>query len=288
MDRIKALNILGLDVNATDSDIESRYSILLKRHDQIIRDKGAYEEEHFKLQTQAYAFLTGTDYKENGNAQNAKEQKLNASNIWYYYKYFFIIIPIALIFFGYMLADAFFKPKPDVRVVFAGEIFGISTDMFEKAVMDNVPEAGLIEANIISYKDVDLANIMLNREKIFLELTMGKDDIVFLDRNIFESYVAEGVFIQLDDILKDNINPGSISKLNNNNALWVKAAGDTTEHIYGIDVSANNIFSKNDIYGDVIILAVRAKGRLNESVAAFIAYITGIENIDVETFNNIK
>ncbi|HBQ63679.1 MAG TPA: hypothetical protein DD727_01875, partial [Clostridiales bacterium] len=104
MDRNEALSVLGLGADATPDDVERRYAILMKRNDQVQRESGETESAEFVRQTRAYQFLTLGELPEETRPRSQSEK---LGNFWHYYKAWILILPVVLVFFGYLLADAF-------------------------------------------------------------------------------------------------------------------------------------------------------------------------------------
>lgn len=257
----EAYDILGINKNASKSDIESRYTILLKKHRACISEgtSDEAEQKEFEAATMAYNLLMGyvpqseESFKPNPLMKKMGIDQKKVGNFFYYNKNYILIGIIVLLVIVFAVRGCVTAAHPDFSTAFIGQIsYTAVTENLKKAIQAGVPEIkepGFDGAYIPPDRsgEEDYAGI----QRTMLIFAAGDQDMFIMDKNNFWQYAQEGAFISLDDIA------GKIGADKDANKDFVlKARNDKTAHLYGIDISKSSVLKNSGVYGSEFIAAI--------------------------------
>lgn len=278
LDTVDAHKILGIRSDASRNEIEKRYSILLKKHRMVGTqgDSSNAEEEDFKMATEAYNYLMG--YEEpvmvDSRSPNPLLTKMGidekkAQNFFYYYKFHMIIGLAVLALIVFTVKGCVERVDPDFTTVFIGQINYTDTDKLYKQIKDAVPdikEPGFDGAFITASGEGQQDYAMLMKSAAIL--AAGGTDLYILDKVNFQKYAKDGAFMSLDDIAKK-----LGVDLSKNKDYTLKTEYDSSEHLYGIDISSSKELAKADIMGTEFIVAIPSSTKKQDISAKLIEYL---------------
>jgi len=282
MDKEKARQILGVTEDASPAEIEKRFAILLKKHklSQSTQDENAQGNEYsFDEITDAYNTLMGYEIPAEESPPSAAAPILNklgldekkVKNFFYYYKYYIIAIIAVLIIIGSFIKTVVTKVDPDFHVAFIGDFKYVDEQILKDRIKEEIPE--IKEPNIgIAY----LSEEMLGQEQMAMEIkaslffVTGETDVFVLDRENYEKYAVEGVFLSLDEIAPE------LGVDMEKNKDYVLTANDQTEpHLYGINVTDSRVLKKSGIFNDdEMIAAIYANSKRQETALKVLELLT--------------
>jgi hypothetical protein len=225
MDRAKALEILGIGDNATDEQIENRYSLLLKklrtqekqhRDQSIDTDKPNVTIDDVNA---AYNSLKGIE------GQQLNKVKMGWNKEWFahffhYYKMHTIVAIILLIVLGFTINGAIEReqqrkaeallPKPDVGVVFVGNYRSEEIPKIEETLLKEFPEWKRIKVDII-YRPLDPNGPMdpAYLQKSVIDLMTKKGDVYIMDKVNYDQLIEQEF---LEDSKALGIKSGDLSQ----------------------------------------------------------------------------
>ena len=278
LDTVDAHKILGISSDAGRTQIEKRYSTLLKKHriTGIQGDSSSTEQEDFKIATEAYNFLMG--YEEPVNAEPRKPNPLlvkmgidekKAQNFFYYYKYHMIIGLVVLLMIVFTVKGCVEKVDPDFTTVFIGQVDYTDTDKLYDQIKQAVPdikEPGFDGAFITASGNGQQDYAMLMKSVAIM--AAGSTDLLIADKANFEKFARNGGFISLDDIAtKLGVD------LSKNKDYVLKTEYEPAAHLYGIDISNSKELAKAGIKGTEMIAAIPSSTKNKDIAVKLIEYL---------------
>lgn len=290
MDRDEAYSILGVKEDASRSEIEKKYAIILRKY-RSENDQDRPSKEEFERITKAYNVLMGYEVEPEEDASKKKkpnpvllklgidEDKLK--NNLYYFRYYIIAGIIALIMIITTVRGCVNRVVPDLYVVFMGRIYCSDTDQLEE----------IIKSNIEGVKEVTVENLVVTEEqqqqdpqmyismlqKVTVLIATGDLDVLILDKTNFDRLSKQGALAKLDELMselnlqEDEIYRSRVEKEELDGTITVVEEG-----IYGIDVKSSRIFSDTKTAGNEMIAAISAKPKHYENAVDFLKLL--IEN----------
>ena len=239
MNKKEARRILGVSENASKTEIERKYAILLKKHRQ-----GMYQERQegldpageanegpdavlpdgeniaghgapgtgydFDLITEAYNTLMGYEVKVREEAPSKLATFLKkfgldekkTDNFLHYYKYHILVGILVLITVVISISSFVNRPNYDFNVAFLGRIYYYdSVDALQSRIKDNIPiiKEPGIDGSFLSNDSTGEQQYAMEMKAMTL-LYAGDIDIFILDRPTYERYAKMGAFMSLDEI----------------------------------------------------------------------------------------
>lgn len=207
MNRDRALEILGVEDNATDEQIENRYSILLKKlrtNEKQHRDQtGSTDKPEVTIDdvNGAYNFLKGIEGKQLNKVKMGWNKEWFA-HFFHYYKLHTIVAIILLIIIGFTIngfiereqqrkAEALL-PKPDVGVVFVGNYRAEDIPIIEETILKEFPEWKRVKVDII-YRPLDSSSPMdpAYLQKSVIDLMTKKGDVYIMDKINYDQLIEQ-------------------------------------------------------------------------------------------------
>lgn len=266
MTREEAYKVLGVTEKSLKTDIEMRYAMLVKRY-RIEQDNEKLEEISL-----AYNIITGRYIEPVEDTPEMKKVVLGKSkkewgNIWLYGKFKFLAILVGVVFVVYLIYTMVTNTPADFKIATVGNLY--------------VPESEIVSEYILGkfedYKKVDVSPVSLSlsgnnlqdpamQQKAMIIMTVSGEDLIVIDKAVFERYASMGAFVELDDIF-DEIN--SYSEAKDLKLFPVKATIESDdienpEHIYGIDLSQTQLLNSIGIFGTEQILTISIKSKKPE------------------------
>ncbi len=270
-----AYEILGVKENASRDEIVRRYDILLKKYRAGFQgDPDSHDGTYsFEEISEAYNFIMGYETGEPVEEKpqrtiipgpilrklNVDEKKVN--NFFYYHKNHIIIGILAVLIIAYSLKGCIGQVKPDLNIAYMGDFVISNQDILAQNVKSAIPElkAVGVDGAVLSGKSDSEQDIAMQQKAMIL-FAAADVDVFILDRTSFERFGKQNAFLSLDDMV-------DVLKIDRtkNKANMLKANEDTTEHLYGIDVTGSSVFKGTGIEskGKIAAVSVRVKYRDN-------------------------
>ncbi len=264
MDRKQAFVVLGLPDTATRDEIARRYDVL-ERKNRILQQQAEGTPTTLEIEV-AYKLLAGIAWKdpvaENRLRQRDEHPGLIArmlrmeqtklDNLVHYYRKPVLIIAVVLGVVAWFIISTVFRTPDDFRMLVAGDIYMQNQDKLQAAVLKDMPGTlNPMLQNIYLGKTTDPQMQAAVSQKLIVEIGYGENDILVLDRFLYEQYAAQGAFQPLDAILGDY---GTSLKEQEKQRIAilpdVLAAGeDGNPHVYGIDVTGSSFLKDAEVLG---------------------------------------
>jgi hypothetical protein len=274
MTRDEALAILGLNDKSLRTDIETRYATLVKRY--------RSEQDNDKLEeiSLAYNIVTGRYVEPVEDTPEMKKvvfgrTRKDWSNIWLYNKYKFLAIVTGTAVLIYFIVTIVTNKPGDIKIAAVGDFY--------------LPESETVSEYVLSlfeeFERVDVTSAYIGsgsggsgydaagEQKAMILMTVSGEDVIIVNRMIFDRYASMGAFTELDDFFNE------ISAYPEAQALGLQAVkarveesentmGD--EHVYGIDLGSTQLLNAIGIIGREQILTVSIKSKDSEVAKEFI------------------
>ncbi len=282
MDKEKAREILGVGIDASPNEIEKRYSILLKKYKQSnsTHNEGTQEDSYsFEQATIAYNTLMGYNIPAEETPPSKAAPVLKklgldekkVKNFFYYYKYYILAVIVALIIVGTIIKSLTTKVEPDFNMAFIGDFAYTDGQRLEDTVREeideiNEPSIGFayISDDIIGEEQVGMAI------KATLFFVSQETDLFIFDKENYEKYAIEGVFLNLDDIA-----PKLGIDMEENKEYILTANGQSEPHLYGINVTESKVLKESGVYSnDEMIAAIYLNGKQQETTLKVLELLT--------------
>jgi len=270
----EAYEILGVNNKSLESDIETRYSTLVKRY------RAEQDNEKLEQVSLAYNIITGRyvePVKVDPKMQNVVFGKTRSEwgNIWLYGKVKYFVITLIVIFVGYMIYTIVTNTPADFKIAAVGEF--------------SVPDSNITQAYIKTlfpqFKKVEIATAYLsetggaaeygaaNAQKAMILMTVSGEDVIIVDRATFDRYASMGTFKPIGDLYNaihamDETKDLSLESVKT--TISTESGGTGIEDIYGIDVSNTQLLNATGIYGRDQIITISIKTEQDALAREFI------------------
>lgn len=273
MDLQEAYKILGVSENATSDEIEEQYMKWVKR-DNAYQSQPNSAEKSFDIDSITNAYNTIKSY-ESGTQNEFHSFREKVEHFFRYYKFhtlgviLLIIVSISIIqgivdHRQEQKALASLPPK-DVSIMLYGEYFNpnIATDPVSKNVLDAFPswERIPVSSNYFPIEANTQSDIGM-QQKSAVTLATSKADVYIMDARNFERLVGSGMFQPLDEM--------DLS-LKEDKLIYAKAEEDTSEHLYGVEITDTPIFNGVKVRGDKKIAAIRIGAKHKDNALKLIS-----------------
>ena len=280
LDVKRAHEILGVGKNASKNDIERRYSIILKKFRMAPADKQEGSEAvDIDEVTMAYNLLMGyvePQTEEEIKAPNPIMKKMGidekkAGNFFHYYKVHIIVGIIVLIVLATTIRGCVTRVDPDFNMAFLGEIAFNETAVLKETIQAEIPEIkepGFDGAFIGTGDSAGGQQEYAMQMKAMVLFAAADVDLFILDKASFDKYAEQGAFISLDEIARRLGVDKEKSK-----PYILKVNEENTDHIYGIDITDNEVFKKSGILGKEMIAAIPVRSKQAEKAEKVIGLL---------------
>ncbi len=282
MDRQKALSILGLPDTASLEDVQKRYEVLFRKFKSIKTDEMGSTWEDCEA---AYRFLVGINFHD-PEAEKRKKQMTEHpnpilkllgidqekfANFVHYNKWKFLVGALVIILVVSFIISAINRVDPDLKIVCAGELALAQYEPLENAIIEQIEGAQAVQLQVIpiSQSGPESQVEMVSREKLQLEVMVGKNDIFILDLATYRDYAAIGAFVALNDRM-DELGIKDYDK----EKLEVSEETEDGEvsgppMLYGVDVSNSPLLRDYGLLGDTFIAAMGIAGENPENATVY-------------------
>lgn len=270
----EALTILGLNEKSLESDIETRYATLVKRY------RAEQDNEKLEEISLAYNIVTGRYVKPveiDPRMQNVIFGKTRSewSNIWLYGKVKYFAITLIAAFVIYMIYTIVTNTPPDFKIAAVGEFNIQDTDTAQNYVKKLFPDFKKVEITSAYLSENGGADQYgpANAQKAMILMTVSGEDVILVDKTIFDRYSSMGAFREIGDLYTAI---ESMPELKDLGITSVKAkvstesGGSGKEEIFGIDVSKSQLLNSIGIYGRNQILTISIKSEREKLARDFI------------------
>ena len=269
----QAYEILGVTDRSLDTEIEKRYSILIKRYG---AEQNAEKLDEISL---AYNIIKGTYFepiKENPRMKKIVFGKTRSEwkNIWVYGKVKYFVILCAAVFLGYIIYTVATNTPPDFKVAAVG-VFSIdenkTTEQYIANFYPQFKKVGVELAQLDLKSDSPYQYAYV--QKALITISVAGNDVLVVDHDIFAMYAKDGAFMPIGDLYD------SILALEETNRLTIKdvtatidinSDGSGTKKVYGIDLSDSQLLNAIGIYGRDQILVINSQSKRPDLARDFI------------------
>jgi hypothetical protein len=266
MDRQKALSVLGLPETAGIEDVQKRYEVLFRKFKSIQTDEKGSTWEDIEA---AYRFLMGINFHDPEAEKRKKYVKDHPnpilklfgidqekfSNFVHYNKWYFIGGALVVFLVVSFIVSAINRVDPDLKMVCAGELALAQYEPLENAIIEQIEGAQAVQLQVIplSVEGAESQVEMVSREKLQLEVLVGKNDIFILDLATYRDYAALGAFVALNDRI-DELGIKEYDKEMLEVALDAEDGEESgTPMLYGVDVSNSPLLRDYGLLGETFI-----------------------------------
>lgn len=246
MSREDALKVLGLPVGADDNTVRQRYGALLRTYKHRIDEKGATFEDlaYYEDISLAYDTIFGIEHSfGDDNPSSPIPYKIRRKwgkflTVFEQYWFAFLLVLICGLLVTVFVAQRVKNGKDDLIIKFVGAYRSTPssnvTDSINKKseFFENTQVTFFTCTTKTMYLDSSARSAAENFEAQLM--SPGQLDVVLIDKESFEIYARKGVFISLDEYVRDKVY-----------TYWYKTdeSGDEDRSaILGVDVSQTGFF----------------------------------------------
>lgn len=280
LDRKKALEILELNPDATKDEISKRYGILTRKFRTVEKDERGYTLDDI---TEAYNLLMGITYidKKEEERQKAlrenppllarllKVDPIKLENFFHYNKVYMIVGIAVIIIVALSIRSCVNRVEPDFYLVCYGNIYCENPEEVENDIRERLPELAAPSALFISTASDDPQYLYAANMKFVAMIAAGEIDVIIIDKENFDNYVAQGMFLPLDDLV-DEFGFPEESYVRGSENIDETEDGEPIkgpEQIFGIDITGNEFLTENNIYAEnAIVTIVRNTERMDKAM----------------------
>ncbi|MFM9327236.1 hypothetical protein [Paenibacillus mesotrionivorans] len=209
MDTKKAYATLGLDENATDEEVEKRYTVLLLRSKKQTagQDPGAPSMDEI---TKAYNFIKGIAIEEEIRKKEPKNKTFGKIEYVYEYYRWHIIGTIAAVLIVFFTASSIIQNRSEEKRIERADLkVTFFTDYQIQGELDSF-EVKTLE-QMTDWKDIHIVNQysptdpkdeygMAMMQKAIISMAADKADIYIMDKTNYARFSKQGAFLRLDNI----------------------------------------------------------------------------------------
>ena len=209
MDTKKAYATLGLDENATDEEVEKRYTVLLLRSKKQSagQDPGAPSMDEI---TKAYNFIKGIAIEEEIRKKEPKNKTFGKIEYVYEYYRWHIIGTIAAVLIVFFTASSIIQNRSEEKRIERADLkVTFFTDYQIQGELDSF-EVKTLE-QMTDWKDIHIVNQysptdpkdeygMAMMQKAIISMAADKADIYIMDKTNYARFSKQGAFLRLDNI----------------------------------------------------------------------------------------
>lgn len=248
---------LGLEENADRETVERKYGAMLRAFKQRTDEHGATDEdmEYYQEITRAYDNIVGTVH-DFSDPNPTSPLPFRFRNFFYklsanldHFK-FFIVAAVILAVMGILIyLQVRDTRKNDIYIKFVGAYYALNVsdveaEIAEKSDVVNAPTVSFFSVTVnSSINDSETANGSVAFRAQFVA---GSIDMIFIDKDNFDVYVSQGVFLRLDDFLEENRGQPGFEDLEfhtyeNTGEVqeYSSTQGNVPSGIYGIEFTEN-------------------------------------------------
>ncbi len=270
----EAFEILGLTRKSTESDIEMRYAILIKRY------RAEKNKEKLDEVSLAYNLITGVyvePIKEDPKMKKVVWGKSRSEwkNIWYYGKLKYFVFLVIALFIGYIIYTMATNTPADFKIAAIGE-FAVEdvkiTEDYAKSLYPDFKKVEISPLFMDNSTDSSYYGTAYVQKAVILFSAAG-EDLIIVDRAMFDKYASSGAFKPIGDVYAALLAMDGTKDLGLESVkatIPTNSDGSGTEEIYGIDVSKSQMLNAIGICGRDQIITVSVKSEREALAKEFI------------------
>ena len=289
MSRAQALALFGLPDGATRDEVTRRYDILIRK---MKTDPQGTDEDTRKQIEQAYSLLAGITWSDPVAEKRLRERdarpgllarwlkidQTRLDNLLHYYTKPVLAGLVGLGLLVWVLVTTVFRPPNDFVMLFAGSIYIEDQGSLEQLAVAELPDTTNPMISVVYFDDQTDGQMMsVISQKLMVEIGYGENDILVVDRSVYEQYAKQGAFRNLDGLLEQYgttageqqaqriaITPDSLVE-----------GDDGAPHVYGISVTDSAFLQEAGILGTDLIATFGLKSEFPEKGELMMRLITG-------------
>ena len=224
MNRDEALQILGLPADASFEKIEKRYELFVRQNKSLqttsAQKNTSVDNRSVDMEQigEAYRFLKSSSIAIHEDEQPHKESKAlkklgidenKLRNNIYYYKWHVLILAVVIAITTFFVVEQVRKVKPEAYIAVIGTYpaFTASQEQFEAELLASAPEIRAVSVDFaleLSGDDEYTEFGMGMQMKKMILLSAADVDLYICDMDIFNRFVEEGIFIEIDGMIQEN------------------------------------------------------------------------------------
>ncbi|NCU25309.1 hypothetical protein EOM86_01150 [Candidatus Nomurabacteria bacterium] len=273
MTRQEALETLGVNEHSLRTDVETRYATLVKRY------RSEQNNEKLEEISLAYNIITGRyvepveDTPEMKKVTFGKTRK-EWSNIWLYNKYKYLAIVVGSAFLIYMIVTIITNKPGDFKLAAVGDFYIPDSELVSDYVLGLFDEFERVDVTYaqVSSREGQTGIDAAGEQKAMILLTVSGEDIIVVDRNVFDRYAGMGAYVALDDLfdeVSDHPEAAGIG-LEAVKAAIEEEGVSGPEHVYGISLGESQLLNGIGVYGREQILTISIKSERPDTAKEFI------------------
>ena len=286
--RQQAFVVLGLPTQATRDEITRRYDILTRKMKSDPAGPEAAARDDIEA---AYQLLAGITYHDPEAEKRLRErdarpglfarllhmEQTKLDNLVHYYRWpaFGALAGVALLV--WILATTVFRPPYDFVMLLAGSVYVEDQAVLERQLMENLPDTGNPMISVV-YFDEQTDSQMLSAvaQKLVVEVGYGENDLLIVDRAVFDQYAEQGAFGNLDALLARYGTTAEAQAAQRTAVLpdAMVEGDDAMPHVYGIDVTNSRFLKEAGVFGSEMIAVFGLKSGFPEKGDAVMQLIT--------------
>ena len=286
--RKEAFALLGLPTQATRDEITRRYDILIRK---MKSDPAGPEAAARGDIEAAYQLLAGITYHDPEAEKRLRERdarpgllarllhmdQTKLDNLIHYYRWPVLGALAGVALLVWILATTVFRPPYDFVMLLAGSVYVEDQAVLTRQLMEKLPDTGNPMISVV-YFDEQTDGQMLSAvaQKLVVEIGYGENDILIVDRAVFDQYAEQGAFMNLDALL-DRYGTNAEAQAAQRVTVLPDAMAegdDTMPHVYGIDVTDSPLLREAGVFGPEMIAVFGLKSGFPDKGDAVMRLIT--------------
>lgn len=290
----QAYTVLGLEEGASREEVNKRFDLLIRQS----RSRGRAPDgtSHFEEINRAYKQIIESEnaaaiekkreehYAKWGKMGGTVEKiddffRLHKLKVIVSLIAVILIISVSVTYANYRQEQNRLAKLPpvDLSMMYIGDFMlpddAKANEALEKYMLAPLPDWKRLDIKV-TYLPADLSSsgqmAVALQQKAQIEVMTEKPDIYILDQSSFTWLSQAGALENLDDLAKGELK----SVLPAGSALTAKSENDSSEHVYGIDVSNSSLAANLPIGKTGIIIGIRNETKITDKTLQFIkAYL---------------
>jgi hypothetical protein len=275
MGREEALALFGLPEQATRDEVTRRYDIMTRK---MKADPHGLEATDMVRIEEAYNLLSGITYRDPEAERRLRERdarpgilarllhmdQTRLDNLVHYYRWPAIGALAGVAVLIWILGTTVFRPPNDFVMLLAGSIYVEDQDRLEQQVLSVLPDTKNPMLSVVYFDEgTDGQMMSAVTQKLMVEIGYGENDIVIVDRSVYDQYASQGAFLNLDGRLEQF--GTSVSEQQGQQLSILPDAlaegEDGLPHVYGIDVTDSRFLREAGVLGTDMIAVFGLNGK---------------------------
>ena len=284
LDQQKALNMMGLNADASKDDISKRYGILTRKFRTIKKDENGYTIEDI---TSAYNLLMGitfTDEKEELRqkalrenppllARLLKKDPVKLENFFHYYKWHMIIGLAILVIAFFSIRSCINQVPADFTMVLTGTVYAEDGTVLEADIVERLPDLKAPQVHLLTVSPSDGEYNYAIQMKQMAMLATAEIDFVLMDQATFDQMSSQGFLMSLEEQMSGLPFPQEAYV---QGAVILEQPEDADpvlgpQTVFGVDITESDYIRRNNIYGEKIIAGIVVNSTRMDKALAFLS-----------------